>query len=123
MPNAARMTDKVLHDNPHCHTGHTPAPIPHPPMPHQLLMNCAPTVMINNLPAATLMTMTEICSHIGCVPNGPGVVMKGSSKVIICNQPSARMGDLVQHATCVAPIPSPTGKIIPPCSTNVIIGG
>jgi uncharacterized Zn-binding protein involved in type VI secretion len=122
MPNAARMTDKVLHDNPHCHAGH-PDPVPHPPAPHQLLINTAPTVMINNLPAATVMTMTEPCSHIGCVPNGPGIVMKGSATVVICMQPSARMGDMVQHAACVAPIPSPTGKIIPPCSTNVVVGG
>jgi hypothetical protein len=57
------------------------------------------------------------------VPNGPGIVMAGSATVVMCMQPSARMGDMVQHAACVAPIPSPTGKIIPPCSTNVIVGG
>lgn len=122
MPNAARMTDKVLHDNPHCHISHPP-PIPHPPAPHQILINCAPTVMINNLQAATLMSVTEICSHIGCVPNGPSFISKASSKVMICNQPAARLGDVATHPACVGPIPSPTGKIIPPCSTNVVIGG
>jgi hypothetical protein len=30
---------------------------------------------------------------------------------------------MVQWPSCVAPIPSPTGKIIPPCSTDVDIGG
>ena len=37
-------------------------------------------------------------------------------------QPAARMGDMTNHAACIAPIPSPTGKIIPPCCTTGLIG-
>jgi uncharacterized Zn-binding protein involved in type VI secretion len=58
-----------------------------------------------------------------CVPAGPGLVSKGSATVMIGNLPAARAGDMVAFASCVSPIPSPTGKIIPPCSTTVMIGG
>src|SRR5512141_2559693 len=121
MPNAARMTDKVLHDNPHCHAPiHPPAPTPtplaHPPQPFQLLTATAPTVMTNNLPQAIVSTQTQPCMLAPCVPAGPGMVTKGSATVMICNMPAARQGDIVSWPTCVAPIPSPTGKIIPPCS-------
>jgi hypothetical protein len=30
---------------------------------------------------------------------------------------------VTSHPACVAPIPSPTGKIMPPCSATVMIGG
>jgi uncharacterized Zn-binding protein involved in type VI secretion len=123
MPNAARLTDRVLHDQPHCHVVHGTSPVPHAPVPHQLVVNCAPTVRINNLPAATLASMSEPCTHIGCVPAPPGVVARGSAKVVIDGQPAARLGDAVHHAGCVAPIPSPTGSIVGPCSPNVLIGG
>ena len=59
MPAAARMTDKTKHDSPHCHAPiHPPAPAP-TPVPHPCIMEtivsaCAPTVMINNLQAATM---------------------------------------------------------------------
>jgi hypothetical protein len=33
------------------------------------------------------------------------------------------VGDMTQHSTCVAPIPSPTGQIMPPGSPTVMIGG
>jgi uncharacterized Zn-binding protein involved in type VI secretion len=123
MPNAARLTDRVLHDQPHCHAVHGTAPALHPPAPHQLVGNPAPTVRINNLPAATLGSVSEPCSHVGCAPNGPGVVARGSAKVVIDGQPAARVGDLVHHAGCVAPVPSPTGRIVGPGSPNVIVGG
>ncbi len=123
MPNAARMTDRVLHDQPHCHASHGASPVPHAPVPHALATNCAPTVRINRLPAATLSSLSEPCSHVGCAPAPPGVVARGSAKVVIDGQPAARLGDLVHHAGCVAPIPSPTGAIIGPCSPNVLIGG
>lgn len=124
MPPAARLSDKVLHDIPHCHAPmHPNVPVPHPPQPFAIVMATAPTVMINNLPAATLTSQTVPCMLAPCVPNGPGIVNKGSATVVICSQPSARLGDMVQWPGCVAPIGSPTGKIIPPCSTNVIVGG
>lgn len=124
MPPAARLTDKVFHDVPHCHAPiHPTNPVPHPPQPFAITMATAPTVMINNLPAATVSSMTVPCLLATCVPNGPGVVAKGSMTVVVCGKPSARLGDMVSWTGCVAPIPSPTGKIIPPCSTNVIVGG
>jgi len=128
MPPAARKTDNVLHDNPHCHAPiHPPAPVPtpvpHPPIPHPILTATQPTIKINNLEAATVTSQTKPCTIPPCVPNGPGMVSKGSSSVLFCNLPAARLGDMVAWSGCVAPIPSPTGKIIPPCSPTVIIGG
>lgn len=128
MPPAARLTDQVLQDAPHCHAPiHPPAPVPtpvpHPALPLALVSPGSPTVMINNLPAARVTDITVICSLPTCVPNGPGMVAKGSGTVMINNLPAARMGDLTSHLSCVAPIPSPTGKILPPCSPTVIIGG
>ena len=128
MPNAARKTDNTLHDSPHCHAPiHPPAPVPtpvaHPPIPHPIITATQPTIKINGLEAATITSITKVCTLPTCVPNGPGMVAKGSSSVLMSGLPAARLGDLVQWAGCVAPIPSPTGKIIPPCSPNVIIGG
>jgi uncharacterized Zn-binding protein involved in type VI secretion len=128
MPPAARMSDLTLHDAPHCHAPiHPPAPVPtpvpHPPIPFAIVSNCVPTVLIGNLPAAVVGSMTQPCLVPPCVPGGPGVVAMGSTTVMIGGRPAARVGDLVQFATCVAPIPSPTGKILPPGAPTVIIGG
>lgn len=128
MPPAARKTDNVLHDSPHCHAPiHPPAPVPtplaHPPIPHPIILATVPTVKINMLEAAVVTSVTKICTMPTCVPNGPGIVAKGSSSVMINFLPAARLGDMVSWPGCVAPIPSPTGKIIPPCSPNVIVGG
>ena len=79
--------------------------------------------MIDNLPAAVVTSQTIPCHMAPCIPAGPGLVAKGSATVLIGNLPAARAGDMVAFPTCVAPIPSPTGKIIPPCSTTVMIGG
>lgn len=122
------MTDKVMHDAPHCHApihpaAPVPTPVPHPPIPIDIVLKCVPTVMINNLQAAVVTSMTKPCKMPTCVPNGPGIVAKGSATVMIGMLPAARMGDVVAFAGCVAPIPSPTGKIIPPCSPDVIVGG
>jgi uncharacterized Zn-binding protein involved in type VI secretion len=59
----------------------------------------------------------------GCVPGGPGNILKGSATVLIGKMPAARVGDPTMHPSCVAPIPSPTGKILPPGCPTVIIGG
>jgi uncharacterized Zn-binding protein involved in type VI secretion len=128
MPPAARQTDNTLHDSPHCHAPiHPPAPVPtplpHPPIPFPILTMCVPTVMISNLPAAVVGSMTQPCLMPTCVPGGPGVVSMGSATVMIGGQPAARVGDMVAFAACVAPIPSPTGKILPPGAPTVIIGG
>ena len=128
MPAAARMTDKILQDSPHCHApihpaAPTPTPLAHPPLPLPIVSACAPTVMIDGLQAAVVGSVSEPCKLPSCVPNGPGIVAKGSATVFHCNLPAARVSDLSNHAGCVAPIPSPTGKILPPGSTTVIIGG
>ena len=122
------MTDKVMHDSPHCHApihpaAPVPTPVPHPPIPIDIVLKCVPTVMINNLQAAVVTSMTKPCMMPSCVPGGPGIIAKGSATVMIGMMPAARLGDIVAFASCVAPIPSPTGKIIPPCSPNVIVGG
>lgn len=122
------MTDKVMHDSPHCHApihpaAPVPTPVPHPPVPIDIVLKCVPTVMINNLQAAVVTSMTKPCMMPSCVPGGPGIIAKGSATVMIGMMPAARLGDMVAFVSCVAPIPSPTGKIIPPCSADVIVGG
>ncbi len=49
--------------------------------------------------------------------------MKASATVLICGQPAARVMDMTMHSSCVAPIPSPTGQIMPPGCPTVLIGG
>jgi uncharacterized Zn-binding protein involved in type VI secretion len=51
------------------------------------------------------------------------MVMMGSMTVLIGNLPAARVGDQTLHASCVAPIPSPMGQILPPGCPTVMIGG
>lgn len=125
--NAARIGDKVLQDAPHCHAPIHPAalvptPTPHPAMPLTIVKG-QPNVMIGNMPAARLTDMTQPCMLAGCVPGGPGMIAKGSATVLIGNMPAARVGDLTSHVACVAPIPSPVGKILPPGCPTVMIGG
>jgi uncharacterized Zn-binding protein involved in type VI secretion len=118
----------TMHDAPHCHApihppAPTPTPVPHPPIPIPIVAGCIPTVLIENLPAAVVGSMTQPCLVPPCVPGGPGVVAMGSTTVIFGGMPAARVGDMVSFASCVAPIPSPTGKILPPGAPTVIIGG
>lgn len=125
MPPAARMTDQVLQDGPHCHApihppAPTPTPVPHPPMP-LMIVKGAPNVMIGNMPAARITDMTAPCMMVPCIPAGPGIITLGSFTTMIGGLPAARMGDMTMHASCVAPIPMPTGKILPPCCPTVII--
>jgi len=128
MPPAARVGDKTLHDNPHCHApihppAPTPTPLPHPPFPFAIIPPGSPNVMIENKNAARATDKTEPCKIIPCNPAGPGLIAKGSMTVMINGMPAARVGDMVSFPSCVAPIPSPTGKIIPPGAIKVQIGG
>jgi uncharacterized Zn-binding protein involved in type VI secretion len=124
MPAAARMTDKILQNNPHCHAPiHPNVPVAHPPMPWTIVSACAPTVFIDNLQAAVVGSTSTPCTEPTCVPNGPGVISKGSMVVFHCSLPAARLNDMTAHAGCVGPIPAPVGKVIPPCSQKVDIGG
>ena len=124
---AARMTDQVLQTAPHCHAPiHPPAPVP-TPLPHPalplMIVKGQPNVLIGGMPAARSTDMTMPCMLPGCVPAGPGMIAKGSVTVLIGGMPAARAGDMTSHPTCVAPIPSPVGNIMPPCCPTVMIGG
>jgi uncharacterized Zn-binding protein involved in type VI secretion len=87
-----------------------------------LLAPGVPTVLIGSLPASVMGDMTTPCMLPGCVPAGPGVVMIGSPTVLISMKLAARVGDQTLHSSCVAPIPSPMGQILPPGCPTVIIG-
>jgi len=127
-PPAARVGDQVLQAAPHCHAPiHPPAlvptPVPHPALPLPIIPPGAPNVLIGGQPAACVGDQTAPCILPGCVPAGPGIIAMGSTTVMIGGRPAARVGDMTQHATCVAPIPSPTGQVMPPGMPTVIIGG
>ena len=127
MPAAARIGDMVLQNTPHCHAPiHPPAPVPtpvpHPALPLTIITGMF-TVLIGNQPAATVTSTTTPCLLPGCVPGGPGTVVMGSATVLIGGLPAARVNDMTAHASCVAPIPSPVGKILPPGCPTVMIGG
>ena len=96
MPPAARITD--MHVCP-MSTG----PVPHVGGP--VLPPGAPTVLINNLPAATLSTM---CTCVG----PPDAIVMGSTTVLIGGLPAARLGDATAH-----------GGTIVAGSPTVLIGG
>jgi len=124
---AARLGDNVLQDAPHCHApihpaAPVPTPTPHPALPLAIIKGEA-TVLIDNKPAARMTDQTAPCSLPGCSPGGPGMIMKGSATVQIGGLAAARVGDPTLHSSCVAPIPSPTGKILPPGCPTVMIGG
>ena len=125
MPPAACVGDQVLQEGPHCHGPHPPSgnPIPHPPLPLAIMPPGSPTVKIGGKPAARSTDQTKICTLPGCVPGGPGMIAKGSSTVKINNLDAARIGDMTSHTACTAPVPAPTGKILPPGCPTVIIGG
>ena len=124
---AARVGDMVLQTAPHCHAPiHPPAPVPtpvpHPALPLTLIDGVF-TVMIGKMPAAIATSQTTPCMLPGCVPGGPGMVALGSMTVLVGGKPAARVNDMTTHASCVAPIPSPVGKIMPPGCPTVMIGG
>jgi len=127
-PPAARVGDNVIQETPHCHAPIHPAalvptPVPHPGLPLAIIPPGGVTVMIGGQPAARMGDMTMPCMLPGCVPAGPGVIMKASATVLICGQPAARVGDTTMHSSCVAPIPAPTGVVMPPGCPTVMIGG
>jgi uncharacterized Zn-binding protein involved in type VI secretion len=124
---AARLGDMAKQDAPHCHAPiHPPAPVPtpapHPGLPLTIIKG-APTVMIGNMPAARITDQTAPCMLAGCVPGGPAMIGLGAFTVMIANMPGARVNDMTIHSSCVAPIPSPVGKILPPGCPTVILGG
>jgi uncharacterized Zn-binding protein involved in type VI secretion len=128
MPPAARVGDLAKQDAPHCHAPiHPPAPVPtpvpHPGLPLTLIPPGAPTVMIGGMPAAVLTGQTMPCMLPGCVPAGPGMIMLASMTVMAAGKGVARINDPTMHSSCVAPIPGPMGKILPPGCPTVMVGG
>ncbi|MCL9783147.1 PAAR domain-containing protein [Vibrio sp. S4M6] len=91
---AARLTDM------HVCPMQTPAV---PPIPHvggPIISPGAPTVLVANLPAATMGCM---CTCVG----PPDSIIKGSATVLFASQPAARMGDTTSHGgTIVAGMPT-----------------
>ncbi|MEM9056754.1 MAG: PAAR domain-containing protein [Pseudomonadota bacterium] len=79
-------------------------------------------MLIGGMPAARVTDMTQPCVTPPCVPAGPAMIMMGSFTTFVGGLPAARLGDMTLHSSCVAPIPSPTGKIMPPCCPTVMIG-
>lgn len=123
---AARMGDQALQNGPHCHApihpaAPVPTPVPHPPLPVTIIKG-APTVLIGNQPAARVTDTTTPCTTPPCVPAGPAMIAMGSTTVLIGGMPAARVNDPTLHASCVAPIPMPAGKILPPGCPTVLIG-
>ncbi|KJY83415.1 type VI secretion protein [Vibrio galatheae] len=81
---AARLTDM------HVCPMQTPAT---PPIPHvggPITGPGAPTVLIGNMPAATL---GDVCVCVGT----PDSIVKGSATVLFTSKPAARMGDTTAH--------------------------
>ena len=128
MPAAARKTDMMKQDAPHCHAPiHPPAPVPtptpHPGLPLMINTATVPTVKIGKMDAAVATSQSLPCMLPGCVPGGPGMIAKGSATVMTMKMPAARANDMTVHTACVAPIPGPVGKVMPPCCPTVMIGG
>ncbi|MCA9754959.1 MAG: PAAR domain-containing protein [Candidatus Eisenbacteria bacterium] len=118
----------VKQDAPHCHApihppAPTPTPTPHPALPLSIMPPCSTNVKINKKGAARQTDKSKPCMLPSCVPAGPGMIVKASMTVKVNMLCAAREGDLTSHPACVAPIPSPVGKVIAPCSTNVVFGG
>jgi uncharacterized Zn-binding protein involved in type VI secretion len=78
-------------------------PVPHVGGP--IASPGAPTVLIGNMPAATMGSM---CVCVG----PPDSIVMGSATVLMSNKPAARMGDSTAHG----------GKIVLGCPT-VLVGG
>lgn len=117
----------MLQSAPHCHApihpaAPVPTPVPHPALPLAIIKGQS-NVLIGGKPAARVTDTTSPCSLPSCVPGGPGVIAKGSSSVFIGGLPAARTNDVTAHASCVAPISAPVGKVLPPGCKTVLIGG
>ena len=125
MPSIAQVSGGMMkQDAPHCHAPiHPPAPVPtpltHPALPLSINGPGAATVMVCKMPAAVVMDQSLPCMLPGCVPGGPGMVAMGSTSVMACKKPVARVNDMTSHTSCVAPIPSPVGKIMPPGAPTI----
>ncbi|MGE3164083.1 MAG: PAAR domain-containing protein [Planctomycetota bacterium] len=124
---AARVGDKMKQDAPHCHApihpaAPTPTPVAHPALPLDIMPPGSTNVKIDKKAAARMTDKSKPCMLPSCVPAGPGMIAKASGTVKINMLGAARAGDMTSHPACAAPIPSPVGKILPPCSSTVKFG-
>ncbi len=127
---AAKQGDKVVGTDTHVIMvpspgGPVPTPLPHP-FAGTITGGCSTNVTIGGLPAATVgSTATNAPPHVPqggsfqLPPTNQGVVVKGSSTVLINNKPAARTEDKVN--TCNDPAPAPTSSIV--AAGTVDIGG
>jgi uncharacterized Zn-binding protein involved in type VI secretion len=75
-----------------------------------------PTVLIGNMPAATVGDMHMCPMPNGPQVHGPGAIVMGSTSVLIGGKPAARVGD-----TCACA--GPPNMISGPGCLTVLIGG
>jgi uncharacterized Zn-binding protein involved in type VI secretion len=124
------MGDKVVGQDTHIVMVPSPGgPVPTPtPLPFSgtITGGCSSDVMIEGKAAAVVgSTADNVPPHVA--PNGPfqvpptnkGIVIAGSSSVMINKKPAARHGDKVN--TCNDPAPAPTSSIV--AVGKVMIGG
>ena len=103
-----------------------PTPLPHPFI-GIIDGSLSTNVKIMGMPAATLgSTATNMPSHIPTPPgvsflvppSNRGMIMQGSSTVMINKKPAARTGDPAQ--TCAEPMPNNTATVLAPPGTVMI---
>lgn len=136
MPAQAVMGDMCLITGTHCHAPCHPAgtappvPAPGPATPQPLVLLFAPTVMVCNMPALTVGSMTpptpcHVAPSTPCVPPiGVGKVKQGSGSVKIMGKDAARVGDPTEHKPCDSgAVPSSGGTIKGPGAATVMTGG
>ena len=73
--------------------------------------------------AAATAAALGVLTPMPCIPVTAAPWMPGVPQVLIGNMPAARVNDMTSHVSCVAPIPSPVGKVMPPGCPTVQIGG
>ena len=128
---AAKQGDHILATDTHIVLVPSPGgPVPTPaPLPFNGIIdrNLSSNVKIMGMPAATVGSQaTNTPAHFPppgttfqIPPTNNGVILKGSSSVLINQKPAARNGDPAQ--TCADPIPNLAAKVA--ATGSVLIGG
>ncbi len=130
---ATQTGGMIKQDAPHCHApihppAPTPTPAPHPGLPWTLMGPGGPAskVFVGGKPCAVMDDISGPCTLPSCVPGGPGKIAPppvGSSLTVFFGGKAAgQVGGMTLHTACVAPVPSPVGKQLPPGAPTVKIG-
>ncbi len=107
--------------------GPVPTPLPHP-FAGVIDANTSANVKITGLPAASVGSMasntpphlpTPPGTAFQIPPTNKGIIIKGSSTVMVNGKPAARMGDRAQ--TCADPVPNMAAQVV--AAGTVMIGG